>query len=482
MNFFTYETQVSRGLRLIGRSNTGRKKAEATLHDFLLSSSKSAVSSRRRSLPSPSPRQRRGCAPERGSTIRVSSAERGCTDSTASSSVCPAKSADSNDPAVGDSRSNHRSCGDLGARPDDHEVAEERRREEAMKEVMQVLAFEVAEARRREEAMKEVMRVLAFERSTFPSIVDWAFAVLGVSVTEHTLTSVQRCYRALMKKLHPDKAAQSRPVVETVEIIQEAKAICERSLCRHEVPGAPRELSVVARCLKAGQRRLLLRWMAPERQEQGPVQRYIVAAADPSGASQLPIRLSTLEPDYSQELGRYITLDELGTFELTEEESGHRVPGLFQQTSLTLMVAAASKVGQSRWAAVTVDLTVSCEVAPRTCCSSCVLQDASRATSPPPPSTRRCVGGQSSARVPPRCSSPGPVMAHVMATGPTTSPSPVVRRAALLSAAPTCIGAPQHHGICATEWNLRGRLNPFNGIAATASGPPAGIVRFRTVA
>lgn len=436
MNFFTYETQVSRGLRLIGRTSTSGRKAENPLGASCHCPAAKPAVAGRRSLPSP--RLRRGYVPERGKTIRASSAERGCTDSDSA--------------GLGDARSIHRSCGDLGARLDDHEVAE---------------------ARRHEESMKEVMRVLAFERSTFPSIVDWAFAVLGVSVTEHTLTSVQRCYRALMKKLHPDKATQSRPVVDAVEIIQEAKAICERSLCRYEVPGAPRELSVVATCLKAGQRRLLLRWMPPERQEQGPVQRYIVAAQDPSGASQLPIRLSTIEPDYSQELGRYITLEELSTFELTEEDFGRRVPGLFQQRSLTLMVAAASKVGQSCWAAVTVDLTVSSELVPRMCFSSCELKDASRAASPPTPSSQRCAGGQSSPRAPPPCPSLGPFTAHFAATGPTNPPLQVVRRATVLGTARTCSSAPQHPGICARR---------VSGIAANASGSPWGIVRFRTVA
>lgn len=313
---------------------------------------------------------------------------------------------------------------------------------------------------------------MAFERSTFPSIVDWAFAVLGVSVTEHTLTCVQRCYRALMKKLHPDKAAQSPLVISAVEMIQEAKAICERSLCRHEVPGAPRNLTVAAHCLRGGERRFMLRWTAPERQEKGPVQRYIVAVADPTGTSRSPIRLSTLEPDYSQELGRYVTLEELGCFELAEEEFASRVPALFQQRSLTLMVASSNKVGQSCWAAVTVDLTVSInELLPRMCYSAYSLQDASRATSPPAQSSRsprpRTLSPGS-----PRCASPQ--MMHC--GGPTVSPtgSPVVRRSSPPSPASPCISTPQAHGICAPR-----RVTAAAPWMAAASGSPWSVIRFR---
>lgn len=301
MNFFTYETQVSRGLGLIGRSSVPKKSQKAALNASCLSGTSSPTKGGggggRRSLPSPRQRRNMQWAAARA---RSSSPERG-------------------DPSLVKSRSS----GDLGAR-----LAEDPclRRQSSSERIDD---YDLAALLRREEVTKEVVRVLAFERSAFPSLVDWAFAVLGVRVAERTLPNVQRCYRSLMKKLHPDKATQSRPVVDTVEKIHEARAICERSLCRDEVPGPPRALSVLVHCLKVGERRLLLRWMAPERQEQGPVQRYIVAAADPTGSSRPPIRLSTLEPDYSQELGRYVNLEELGTFELREEDFAARVPGLF---------------------------------------------------------------------------------------------------------------------------------------------------------
>merc|ERR1712072_690432 len=128
-------------------------------------------------------------------------------------------------------------------------------------------------------------------------------------------------------------------------------------------------MGIVAHCTKAGERRFRLRWQAPEGLETAPVQRYVVAAADPTStvaATRAPIRLSTLEPDYSQELGRYVTLDELATYELAEEEVSERVPDLFQQSSFTLMVAAANKVGQSPWASVIVDISGSTEPLSRT--------------------------------------------------------------------------------------------------------------------
>merc|ERR1719181_2436685 len=144
-------------------------------------------------------------------------------------------------------------------------------------------------------------------------------------------------------------------------MIQDAKSLCERSLCHHEVPSAPRRLTVTTLCPTVGQRRFGLRWLPPEHLETAPPQRYVVAVADPASASRPPIKLSTIEPDYSQELGRYVPLEELATYELSEEEASVRVPGLFQQRIITVMVAAANKVGQSSWASTQIDLTPTTE-------------------------------------------------------------------------------------------------------------------------
>jgi len=307
MNFFVTETQVSRGLRLIGRNSiggSGTRKSQAP------------AESPSRSTRSP-PRLHRSTSPHRRHSRATGN--RGCGGSAAA----PPRLVEESPLLAGSSP--------------------ERSREEAEKE-------------RQEEAAKEVIRVLAFERSAFPSLVDWAFAVLGVSITEKTIASTQRCYRALMKKLHPDKAVQSPSVTDAVDMIQEARAICERSLCPHEVPGVPRNLSVATHPSKAGARRFLLQWLPPERLEAAPVQRYIIAVADPRFAGA-PVRLSTLEPDYSQELGRYVPLEELRSYEVAEEDVSARVPGLFSHKTFTLMVTAANKVGQSSWVAITVDLS-----------------------------------------------------------------------------------------------------------------------------
>lgn len=317
-----------------------------------------------------------------------------------------------------------------------------------------------------------MVRVLSFERSTFASVVDWAFAVLGVSLTEHSLASVQKCYRALMKKLHPDKAAQSSRVIDAVEMIQDAKAICERSLCHHEVPGVPRLLSATMQCAKVGHRRWRMRWLAPERLEIAPVQRYVVAVADPSSASKHAIRVSTLEPDYSQELGRYVTLEELANYEIAEEDVYMRVPGLFLHKSLTLMVAAANKVGQSSWASVSVDLALT-EQLSRTCTSRSTMAPASGSPSEcgsyffPPARPARPHSSGSTSPPPPviRCST--------APAGQSLTPTTVRRMAA-----PTAL---YPRATIATAQSTRA-ISALSGAGAALRPTAATVIRFRTAA
>jgi len=205
----------------------------------------------------------------------------------------------------------------------------------------------------KQEVAQEVTRILAFDKKSFSSILDWAFAVLGVM--EKTLSAAQRSYRALMKKLHPDKTPQSPPVVSAVEMIQEAKSLCERCLCTQDPPGPPGKLSAVMLCATPGHRKYSLQWSAPAKTESAPVHRYIIAVADPTGQV---VRACTLEPDYCEKTRRFVSVEELSSYTLSEQEIGKRVPNLFSsgQAHIMVLVAAANKVGQSPWAQIRLPL------------------------------------------------------------------------------------------------------------------------------
>lgn len=199
--------------------------------------------------------------------------------------------------------------------------------------------------RRKEEATQEVDRILSLEKGSFSFLPSWGFEVLGV--TERDIQSVRHCYRALMKKLHPDKTEQSPLLVRAVEKIHEAKIMCENSLSPQSPPGVPRCFLAHVTCSVPGRRRYRVQWSAPEPREGAPVLRYLVAIHDPWLGKV--VRLATLEPDYSQELGRFLSVEEMGVYELAEEDLGHTMPGLFQQAYIRFYVAAANTAGQSIW-------------------------------------------------------------------------------------------------------------------------------------
>lgn len=214
-----------------------------------------------------------------------------------------------------------------------------------------------AEAAQRErEANDEVCRILPLRREAFHSLAAWGFAVLAMqSTSQRDQASVQRSYRGLMRRLHPDKVTQTPKVVKAVEIIREAKDACERSLLRLDPPGAPRSLrSVPIDATSAGRRRFKLYWAPPANVETAPVRRYIVAALDPAYGK--PLTITILEPEYSQELGRFVSLEELASFTLAEEEL-QKMPSLWQQKRATIQVAAANEAGQSSWATLEVHLS-----------------------------------------------------------------------------------------------------------------------------
>jgi len=206
-------------------------------------------------------------------------------------------------------------------------------------------------ANREMEAKKEVNRISSLRRESFPSSAAWGYAVL--SVTTKDLASVQRGYRSLMKKLHPDKVQHTGPVSKAVEACREAKEACERGLSRQDLPGQPRHLSFKAECLTPGQRQFRINWQPPVVRESTPVRRYIVAAFDPAYGKALTV--AVLEPDYSEELRRFVSVEELGSYVLSERELT-KMPKLWQQTFATIQVAAANEAGQSSWASLQVAL------------------------------------------------------------------------------------------------------------------------------
>lgn len=228
-----------------------------------------------------------------------------------------------------------------------------------------------AEAVQRErEANDEVFRILRLRRDSFHSSALWGFTVLALPAGSHRDSStVQRSYRTLMRRLHPDKVAQTQKVVKAVEIIREAKDACERSLLRMEPPGMPRGLrSEPIDTTTVGRRRFQLRWASPAIVPSAPVRRYIVAAFDPAYGK--PLTITVLEPDYDQELGRFVSIEEMGSYVLAEEEL-QKMPSLWQQKRAKVQVAAANEAGQSPWATLEVPLSSAQFLTASTTASNC---------------------------------------------------------------------------------------------------------------
>lgn len=202
------------------------------------------------------------------------------------------------------------------------------------------------------EAAREIKRIVSYRKESFPGIASWGFAVLGT--TTRDVESVQRGYRTLMKKLHPDKVGNMKDGPKAVDLMREAKSCCERSLSKRQAPGIPRAMPVEALCLTPGKRRFRLCWAAPPEHALAPVQRYVVAALDPSYGK--PLTVTILEPDYNEELKRFVSVEELTNYVLAEEDL-QKMPSLWQQQFATMHVAAANDAGQSQWTTFKVPLS-----------------------------------------------------------------------------------------------------------------------------
>jgi len=83
------------------------------------------------------------------------------------------------------------------------------------------------------------------------------------------------------------------------------------------------------------------------------VRRYVVAAHDPAYGRALTVTI--LEPDYSQELRRFVSVEELTSYVLAEEEL-QKMPLLWQQPVATIQIASQNESGQSAWTVLKVPL------------------------------------------------------------------------------------------------------------------------------
>jgi len=207
---------------------------------------------------------------------------------------------------------------------------------------------------REQDAQREANRILPLRRESYLNPTTWGFAVLGVPKGTTEVSVVQRAYRALMRKLHPDRAGQSEDVVKAVEKVREAKEACERGLSRQEPPEQPRELRSAALCCSPGQRKFQLSWTAPILRDSAPVRRYVVAAHDPAYGRALTINV--LEPDYSQESRSFVSIEHLTSYVMAEEDL-KKMPKLWTQNILQVQVAAANDAGQSAWTTLKIPLT-----------------------------------------------------------------------------------------------------------------------------
>mmetsp|Transcript_36651 Transcript_36651/g.84319 ORF Transcript_36651/g.84319 Transcript_36651/m.84319 type:complete len:552 (-) Transcript_36651:67-1722(-) len=203
------------------------------------------------------------------------------------------------------------------------------------------------------EASRTAGRILALRQASFRSASDWAFAVLELRAGTADVAAVQRSFRQLMRSLHPDKAGDAADVSEAVDCARRARALCERALSKEQVPAPPRALGVAVLCAYPGQRSFELTWQPPRQSECAPVRRYVVAVYDP-GYGQ-PLTVASLEPDYNEELQRYVSLEDLTRYVLSEKEL-QKMPKVWTQASITVHIAAANEAGQSTWAILQVPL------------------------------------------------------------------------------------------------------------------------------
>jgi len=208
---------------------------------------------------------------------------------------------------------------------------------------------------RKQVAENEISRLLGLHQDTFASRARWAFSVLRLpsSGAGTTIAAVQHAYRGLMRTVHPDRVGPLLGLSQAIEVLRKARVESERALEREVVPGQPRSLRAHMLHADAGLHRVKLEWEAPAMRREAPIRSYVIAAVDPTYGRALTV--AKLEPDYSEELNRFVSIEELVSFVLAEKEMP-KMSGLFRQPIATLQVAAANRAGQSPWSTVKVAL------------------------------------------------------------------------------------------------------------------------------
>ena len=215
---------------------------------------------------------------------------------------------------------------------------------------------DILQARERE-ASEEVARILQLQegKRAFRSELMWAKAVLGLDSSVTEVSSVQQAFRSLMRKLHPDRIGTCSGATEAMDELRQAKQLCEHRMKFSELhpPGAPVRLAFAMLCTAPGRRRFRVTWQPPSTSASSPVRKYLVAALDPSFGQ--PLTVTVLESEYNEELKRCLSLDELTSCVLAEEDLV-KMPAFFQQAAAAVYVAAANEAGQSKWSTINVPL------------------------------------------------------------------------------------------------------------------------------
>lgn len=208
-------------------------------------------------------------------------------------------------------------------------------------------------AKREDAAQVEGDRIFRLRKESYPTPALWGFAVLAPEKRDKA--SINKAYRGLMKILHPDKVGQSQRLTKALEMVKEAKDLCERNLSTIEVPSPPRLLKSTCVDATRGKRKFKLTWSPPATagSATAPVKRYVVAAFDPAYGRALTV--SVLEPDYSEEKKCFVSVEDLNSYILAEQEL-QKMPRLWEQPAATIQVAAANEAGQSTWATLSVPL------------------------------------------------------------------------------------------------------------------------------
>ncbi|CAK9010373.1 Uncharacterized protein SCF082_LOCUS10648 [Durusdinium trenchii] len=199
------------------------------------------------------------------------------------------------------------------------------------------------------EASQEISRILPLRDRKFCSEVMRAKAILGLQVGVNEVSLVHQAFRSLMRKLHPDRIGNCPKAAQAIDLLQEAKQLCEKAFSQLQPPNPPQGLSSTVLCAAPGRRRIRLDWTPDMNSLAAPVRRYLVAALDPAYGQALTI--TVLEPEYNETLKRFTTIEELTTYDLAEEELS-KLPSFFQQAHGIIRVAAENEVGQSSWSSI----------------------------------------------------------------------------------------------------------------------------------